>query len=792
MAKNSKKNIKNVFILPLKNSLLFPKIKLPVYLTREYSVKLVEKALEEGLEVGVIPQKYPDKDNIEFDDLYQYGVIGKLNVIKSSSEDDPNRVVVETGQRFKVNKFLDKEPFISAQIELLEDVSYADEDPEIYYLRKNIEYAVDELDLPPEIEIEYKTIAGNLNNEEFFNFVATIIDFPLEEKINLLIESDVKKRASLLFSKLMLQIQKSSVRDEITRKVHENLSKSQKEFILQEHMREIQRELGKDPLQKDIDELKEKASKKKWPKKVAEIFDKELKRLSLINQMSPEYGVQMSYLNVLVELPWNEVTQDTIDLNRAKEILDRDHYGLEQVKERILEYLAVLKLKGDMKSPILCLVGPPGVGKTSLGRSIAEALNRKFVRMSLGGLHDEAEIRGHRRTYIGAMPGRIIQSIRRVQSSNPVFILDEIDKIGSDFKGDPASALLEVLDPEQNTTFFDNYLEVEYDLSKVLFIATANTTATIHPALLDRMEVIEMTGYLLEEKVQIAQKHLLPKQLEAHGVLAKDCIIGEEEMKFIIENYTRESGVRELDKKIASIVRKRAKEIAQEASFAPVITFEKIKEYLGVPKYHSSKYEDFDIAGIATGMAWTPVGGEILIIEASATRGNGKLTLTGNLGKVMIESATLAYEFIKSNYDFLKINPKIFKYWDVHVHAPEGAIPKDGPSAGITITCALASLFTQRKVLPYIAMTGEITLTGRILPVGGIKEKILAAKRAGIKKIILPKENKPDVEEIKPEYLSNLEICYVNNIKEVLDIVLEKEPTGTKVFKLPKKNKKNN
>lgn len=552
---------------------------------------------------------------------------------------------------------------------------------------------------------------------------------------------------------------------------------------MQQQIKEIQKELGDDPTSKEIEELKKKAKTKKWSAKVKGVFNKEMQRLERINHMSPEYGVQLSYLQTILDLPWNEKTKDNHNLKRAQEILDDDHYGLEKVKDRILEYLAVLKLKGNLKSPIICLYGPPGVGKTSLGKSVAKSLNRKYARMSLGGMHDEAEIRGHRKTYIGAMPGRIIQNLKKLKTSNPVFVLDEIDKIGSDFRGDPASALLEVLDPEQNNTFNDNYLEIEYDLSDILFIATANTLSTINPALLDRMELIEVTGYLIEEKIEIAKRHLIPKQLDAHGVKAEQCQFSNETLKFIIENYTRESGVRELDKKIASVIRKTAKEIAFENEFDPKISSETIVTFLGAPRFSKRMYEASKTAGIVTGLAWTAFGGQILTIEAVASRGNGKLNLTGNLGKVMSESAKIAYEFVKSRYRDLKIHPLVFNNWDVHIHVPEGAIPKDGPSAGITMTTALASLYTQRKIKPFIAMTGEITLSGKVLPVGGIKEKILAAKRAGVTEIVLSEKNKSDVEEIDNKYTKGLIFNFVNTMDEVLKTVLLDEKVE-KVFKI--------
>jgi len=781
-----------IYILPLRNSVIFPKLNLPIMATRESSFSLMEKAFKEKLNIGILTQKSPSIEEPQPDDLYPIGVLVKIVKLEDDTDYLQKGSYVEGSRRFRVVEFTETKPFLRAKVEYLKDILPHKDDLEFLAIHDNIKQVIEQIvNLSPEFSYQFENEIKNLKTpEQYINFVSTTLDFDVNKKLEILQTDDFKLKATLLLAQIMILMQRYRVRNQIDQKVNHNLSKSQKEFFLQEQMKEIQKELGKDPSVKDIEELKEKAKRKQWSKKVEEIFEKELKRMTQINQMSPEYGVQLSYLNTLLDLPWNEKTKDNYDLQRAQNILDKDHFGLEKVKERILEYLAVLKLKGDLKSPILCLVGPPGVGKTSLGKSIAEALNRKFVRMSLGGLHDEAEIRGHRRTYIGAMPGRIIQNLRRVKSSNPVFILDEIDKIGADFKGDPASALLEVLDPEQNNTFFDNYVEIEYDLSNVMFIATANTVSTIHPALLDRMEIIEMTGYLIEEKVEIAKRHLLPKQLSAHGITDKHLKINDNVIKFLIENYTRESGVRELDKYLASLSRKRAKEVASKKDYNVEIDDKKVIEFLGSPRFMKNTYEDFESAGIATGMAWTPVGGEILTLEASASRGTGRLTLTGNLGKVMSESATIAYEFIKAHYEDLKIQPLAFKYWDVHVHAPEGAIPKDGPSAGITITCALASLFTQRRVKPFIAMTGEITLSGRILPVGGIKEKILAARRAGIKQVILPEKNKNDVDDIKASYLEGMEIVYVKTIDEVLKMVLsEQKIINSKKIGIPKRKK---
>ncbi len=761
-------------IIALRNNVFFPRVIMPIIVERRISYQLLEKNYKYGGLVGIVAQISPEIENPAGKDIYKYGTLAKILKITSLPE-GTTYAVLHGLKTFKIEEFITERPSLRAKIKLLDVKFPRKNDKSFKIIIDEITDKVRELDEEEHFPDEFftTTLKNQENQEEFLiNHVASTLDFTVEEKIKLLSTTNLKERAIILLRNLGIEQEKAKLKEDINLKVQKKLTKSQREFILQQQLHEIQKELGDDPVQKDIKELKEKAKKKKWNTKVKERFEKELARLERIHHMSPEYGVQLSYLQTLLDLPWDYKTKDNYDLERAEKILNRDHYGLEKVKERILEYLAVLKLKGDLKSPIICLYGPPGVGKTSLGKSIAEAVNRKYVRMSLGGLHDEAEIRGHRKTYIGAMPGRIIQSLRKAKSSNPVFVLDEIDKISSDFRGDPASALLEVLDPEQNNAFYDNYVEIEYDLSDVMFIATANTLSTISPALIDRMEIIEMNGYLLEEKLEIAKRHLIPKQLKFHGVKKSQCKLDDEALKFLIENYTRESGVRDLDKKIAAIVRKVAKEIAFGKKIKSKITPDRIKEFLGAPKFSKAKYEDCSIAGVVTGLAWTPAGGEIMTIEATASRGEGKLSLTGNLGKVMIESATLAFEYIKSHYADLRLHPLIFKFWNVHIHAPEGAIPKDGPSAGITITTALASLFTQRKIKPFLAMTGEITLSGKVLPVGGIKEKILAAKRSGIKEIILSEKNKADIDEINKEYIKGLKFHFVKRMDEVLKIAL--------------------
>ncbi|HKK60777.1 MAG TPA: endopeptidase La, partial [Salinivirga sp.] len=593
--------------------------------------------------------------------------------------------------------------------------------------------------------------------------------------------NSVHERSLKLLEHLTQEIQMLNLKSDIESKVRTELDKQQKEYLLNQQIKTIQDELGGDPVQQEIEEMKARAKKKKWPKDIQEAFNKELKKLRRINPATPEYSVELNYLNVMLDLPWDQTTKDNFDLKRAQKVLDEDHYGLEKVKERIIEHLAVLKLKGDLKSPILCLYGPPGVGKTSLGKSIAKALDRQYVRMSLGGLHDESEIRGHRKTYIGAMPGRILQNMRKAKAANPVFILDEIDKIGRDFHGDPESALLEVLDPEQNNTFHDNFLELDYDLSKVLFIATANTIGQIHPALRDRMEMIEVSGYLLEEKVEIAKRHLIPQQLKNHGLKSSQLKFSDDVLAHIIENYTRESGVRTLNKKVAQVMRRIARRIATEEHYNVNIKIEDIKDYLGVQDFFKTEYQGNDQAGVVTGLAWTAAGGQILFIETSLSKGKGTFTLTGNLGDVMKESAKLAVEYLQSHAHMLDIDPDIFNKWNIHIHIPEGAIPKDGPSAGVTMVVSLASAFTQRKVKKGIAMTGEITLRGKVLPVGGIKEKILAAKRAGLKEIIISEKNKKDLEEIKPTYLKGLKFHFVDTIDEVLKIALTKQKVANAV-----------
>jgi ATP-dependent Lon protease len=764
-------------VLPLRNTVIFPGSRLPISVGREKSLRLIKSLGKKQRYIGLVCQKDGDIENPEPDDLYRVGVIAEvMRVIELGNYN--LSIIIQAKKRFEWDEMVETEPFFKAKYKIKESVPASKDDKEYVAILDSIrDTMIQMLQLlgePP------KELLQTLNDEAFLDmlvsYCATNLPFDSREKQELQNIDDEKEQAYRLLMILNREMQILELKMNIQMKTREDLNQQQKEYYLQQQLKTIQEELGGNVQQIEIDEFRKKAKEKKWSKEVAEIFEKEVKKLERLNPQSPDYSVQYGYVQTIVELPWNEYTQDNFDLKNAQKILDRDHFGMEKVKERIIEHLAVLKLKGDMKSPILCLYGPPGVGKTSLGKSIAEALNRKYVRISLGGLHDEAEIRGHRRTYIGAIPGRIIQNIQKAGSSNPVFVLDEIDKIGSDFRGDPASALLEVLDPEQNSAFHDNYLSIDYDLSKVLFIATANNLNTIPAPLLDRMELINVGGYITEEKIEIASRHLLPKELDNHGIPRDAFNIPKKTLEIIIENYTRESGVRELEKQIAKILRKIARKIADNQEYPKELQVGDLNEYLGVEPYTKESYQGNEYAGVVTGLAWTAVGGEILFVESSLSRGKGsKLTITGNLGDVMKESAMLAMEYIRSHAEELDIDPEVFENWNTHIHVPEGAIPKDGPSAGITMITSLASAYTQRKVKANLAMTGEITLRGKVLPVGGIKEKILAAKRAGIKEIILSAENKKDVEEIKPSYLKGLKFHYVDDVKEVLDIALLKQ-----------------
>ncbi len=690
--------------------------------------------------------------------------------------DGSTSVIIQGKRRYEVQEFTQELPYMKAKITLLDDIipEESTEFSAIVGSMKDLSMKIAKysMNVTPEATFAVK----NIENSTFLiNFICSNTDLKVEEKQNLLEISDLRERGVQAISYLVKEVQMLELKKDIQSKVKLDLDQQQREYLLNQQIKTIQNELGGNPIEQEINDLKEQGKAKIWSKDVAEHFEKEVNKLQRLNPAAGEYSVQYSYCQALLELPWNEYTQDNFDLKHAEQVLDEDHYGLEKVKERILEHLAVLKLKSDLKSPILCLYGPPGVGKTSLGKSIARALNRKYVRMSLGGLHDESEIRGHRKTYIGAMPGRILQNIKKVKSSNPVFILDEIDKVSSDFHGDPASALLEVLDPEQNSEFHDNYIEVDYDLSKVMFIATANTLNTIAPPLRDRLELIDVNGYIIEEKVEIAKRHLIPKQLEEHGVKSNQVTFTKDVLEYIIEKYTRESGVRDLNKKLAKVIRRIAKRIAFDEPFNKKLTIDDVHDYLGVAQFSKEDYQGNEFYGVVTGLAWTAHGGEILMIESSQSKGKGGLTLTGNLGDVMKESAMLALEYLKSHTSELGLESEIFENNNWHIHVPEGAIPKDGPSAGITMITSLASTITKRKVRKNIAMTGEITLRGKVLPVGGIKEKILAAKRAGIKEVIMSADNQKDLSEIKDKYLKGLKFKFVKNIGEVLEYALLKK-----------------
>ncbi|MBN1184681.1 MAG: endopeptidase La [Bacteroidales bacterium] len=763
-------------ILPLRNTVLFPGVIIPITVGRQKSIKLIRELSGKDKIVGVVSQKDPNIEDPGINDIFGIGTVAQvLKVLEMP--DGATSIIIQGKNRFRIEEIVKEKPYLMARVSVLNDERPKKRDKEFNAIvgsLKDLSLKIIKLsvNIPPEASFAIK----NIGNPTFLiNFICSNSEIEAKDKQKLLEISNLKNRGIQLLEHLTREVQMLELKNEVQSKVKTDLEHQQREFMLQQQMKTIQNELGGSPIDKDIEELTKAGKAKKWGKEVETTFNKELDKLKRLNPASPEYSVQMNYLQILLELPWNEFTKDNFDLKRAAKILEQDHYGLDKVKERILEHLAVLKLKKDHKSPIICLYGPPGVGKTSLGKSIARALKRKYIRMSLGGLHDEAEIRGHRKTYIGAMPGRIVQNLRKAKAANPVFVLDEIDKVGSDFRGDPASALLEVLDPEQNSAFYDNYLELEVDLSNVMFIATANTTSTIHPALRDRMEMIDVSGYLVEEKIEIARRHLIPKQLKEHGIQSKQLSIPAKIIESIIENYTRESGVRELDKTIAKITRNIAKRIAFGEEYNRNLKSEDIIEILGSPRYLKDKYQGNEYAGVVTGLAWTAVGGQILFVETSLSKGKGKLTLTGNLGDVMKESAVIALEYLKAHAEKYKIPADAFENWNVHVHVPEGAIPKDGPSAGITMATSLASAFTQRKVKKNIAMTGEITLRGKVLPVGGIKEKILAAKRANIDTIILSEENRKDIEEIKDIYIKGLTFHYVSDINEVLDIALLKE-----------------
>ena len=763
-------------ILALRNTVLFPGVIIPITVGRSKSVNLIRELNTKKKILGAISQIDSKIEKPETKDLFKVGTIAQvLKVLEMP--DGSTSVILQGIRRFEVDEFINEDPYFTAKVSLLKDIHPNEDDREYKAIVGSIrDLSVKVINLSPNIPNEASFAIKNIESNHFLvNFICSNADIQNTEKQGLLEKNILKDRGVQLLQYLSREVQLLELKNDIQTKVKQDLDQQQREYFLHQQMKTIQDELGGNPTEKEIEELKKLAVDKKWGKEVEELFKKELEKLHRMNPMAGEYSVQLNYVQLLLDLPWNEYTTDNFDLKRAKTILDEDHFGLEQVKERILEHLAVLKLKGDMKAPIICLYGPPGVGKTSLGKSVARALDRKYARISLGGLHDEAEIRGHRKTYIGAMPGRIIQNLKRVKSSNPVFILDEVDKVGKDFHGDPASALLEVLDPEQNNAFHDNYLEVEYDLSRILFITTANNISTINPALRDRMELIDVSGYIMEEKVEIAKRHLIPTQLTDHGLTQDNVVFSNKAIETIIQNYTRESGVRNLNQKIAKVVRQIAKKIAFEEKFNKTLSVKEVQSILGIPRYVKDIYQGNDLAGVVTGLAWTETGGEILFVETSLSRGKGNLTITGNLGEVMKESTVIALEYLKAHSDILGIKPEVFEKWNVHLHVPEGAIPKDGPSAGITMATSIASAFTQRKVRKGVAMTGEITLRGKVLPVGGIKEKILAAKRASITEIILSEDNRKDISEIKDIYIKGLKFFYVENIMDVLNYALLEE-----------------
>ena len=763
-------------ILPIRNTVLFPGVVIPITVGRTKSIKLVKKAYKGDRIIGVVAQTNNKVEDPGKDDIYEIGTVARI--LKMIVLPDGNTTIIIQGkQKFKVQEIVQEDPFLIATYKELEDEELKASHKNSKAVIQSLKDAASKiLKLNPEIPQEAQVALDNIENPNFLtHFLSSNINAEVAKKQSLLEKTDAKERATLLLEYMLKDIQMLELKQEIQKKVHTDIDQQQRDYFLRQQIRILQDELGQDSPDQELDNLRTKGEAKKWPEAVKKHFLKELDKISRINPQAAEYPVAMNYAEFMVELPWNEFTEDNFDLKHAKKILDKDHFGLEKVKERIIEYLAVLKLKNDMKAPILCLYGPPGVGKTSLGKSISAALGRKYVRMSLGGVHDEAEIRGHRKTYVGAMPGKVVQNMKKSGSSNPVFILDEIDKVSSDFRGDPSSALLEVLDPEQNDSFVDNYLEVDYDLSKVLFVATANSLDTIHPALRDRMEIIEVTGYTLEEKIEIAKKHLIPKQKKDHGVKTKEASFTKAAIAKVIEDYTRESGVRNLERRIGKIIRFVAKSIAMEEEYNAKIDVADVVKILGPEVYEKEIYEDNNTAGVVTGLAWTQVGGEILFIESSLSRGKGKLTLSGQLGDVMKESAITALSYLKSHADDLGIHYKTFDHYDLHIHVPAGAVPKDGPSAGIAMITSLASIFTQRKVKSKLAMTGEMTLRGKVLPIGGLKEKILAAKRAGIKEVILCDRNRKDLQEIDEQYIKGLTIHFVDTVEEVLEIALLKE-----------------
>ena len=764
-------------LLPLRNTVLFPGVVIPITVGRDKSIKAVTDAYKADKLVGVVAQKDSNIEEPTVSDLEDIGTVAKIvKLIKMP--DGGTTIIIQGRRRFKIEEIVSEDPYFKAKIKVLEDESSSD-DPDFKAMVGSIKDLAGQIvGLSPNLPSEAAIILKNIENPSFLiHFVSSNLNSDLKQKQKLLEISNLKARAELLMNLMHTELQYAELKNKVTSKTRAELDKQQREYFLQQQMKAIKDELGGDNVA-EVKEMQKKAETKKWPAAAKDMFTKGVEKLERMHPSTPDYSVVYNHLDLMLDLPWEEYTEDSYDLKKAKKILDHDHYGMDKIKERILEYLAVLKLKGDMKSPILCFIGPPGIGKTSLGKSISAAISRKYVRVSLGGLHDESEIRGHRKTYIGAMPGRIIQSIRKIKSSNPVMILDEIDKVGADNRGDPSSALLEVLDPEQNNSFYDNYLELEYDLSKVLFIATANSLASIQPALRDRLEIIDLSGYAIEEKIEIAKRHLVPKQKEMHGLTVGSSgnppafKMGDTVLEKVITDYTRESGVRELDRQLASVMRYQAKELVMKGKLKATITVNDIEKILGRPRYSNELYKMANMPGVAVGLAWTYVGGDILFIEAQLSDGKGELKLTGNLGNVMKESASTALTWLEANAKKAGIEQSAFNKKDAHIHIPEGAVPKDGPSAGITMMTSLASAFTGRKIKPYLAMTGEITLRGQVLPVGGIKEKVLAAKRSGIKEIIMCWHNEKDVEEINPQFIKGIKFHYVKTMTQVLELAL--------------------
>lgn len=759
-------------LLPLRNTVLFPGVVLPITVGRDKSIRAVNDAYKATKLIGVIAQKDSTIDDPAFKDLETIGTVAKI-VKQIKMPDGGTTIIIQGKSRFSVQALVTEEPYFKAKIAVLEEVDAPKEDDFEAYISNIKDLATEIVQLSPNIPTEASIILKNIESPSFLiHFVSSNLNTDIKEKQRLLEINDIKERADLLMQLLQKELQFAELKNKVTNKTKLEIDKQQREYFLQQQLKSIKEELGGDANERELKDMQKKAEAKKLTEAAREMFKKGIEKLERMHPSTPDYSVVYNHLDLMLDLPWQEYTDDVYDLAKAKKILDADHYGMDKIKERILEYLAVLKLKGDMKSPILCFYGPPGIGKTSLGRSIANAIGRKYVRLSLGGIHDESEIRGHRKTYIGAMPGRIVQSIRKIKSSNPVMILDEVDKIGNDFRGDPSSALLEVLDPEQNNSFYDNYLELEYDLSKVLFIATANNLQTLQPALRDRLEIIELSGYAVEEKIEIAKRHLLPKQKEAHGLKSTNLKFSDKVLEKIIQDHTRESGVRELDRHLAAIMRNQAKQLAMKGKLKPQLTIADIEKILGRSKYSNEMYKAANMPGVAVGLAYTYVGGDILFIEATSSEGKSELRLTGNLGNVMKESATTALSYLSSNARKYGIDPKVFETKTMHIHVPEGAVPKDGPSAGVTMLTALASAITGKKVKPYLGMTGEITLRGQVLPVGGIKEKVLAAKRAGLKEIILCWQNEKDILDINPDYIKGMKFQFVKNMSQVLELAL--------------------